>query len=165
MTRKMLIIYYSISNGNTRRIAEQMQRATGADIAQIETVEPYTGSYNDIVDQGQREVERGDRPAIQPLGVNPEDYDVIAVGTPTWWYTMAPAVLTFLTAHNWRGKTVIPFVTDGGWPGHVIEDIKRECSGAAFKNEMEIRFDSTGGAGLVTPEADIAVWIEHLKNI
>lgn len=59
---------------------------------------------------------------------------------------------------------MIPFVTDGGWPGHVIEDIKRECSGAAFKNEMEIRFDSTGGAGLVTPEADIAVWIEHLKT-
>lgn len=163
MAKKMLIVYYSISNGNTRRIAEQMQRATGADIAEIETVEPYTGSYNDIVDQGQREVNRGYKPAIRPLGVNPEDYDTIAVGTPTWWYTMAPAVLTFLMSHNWQDKTVIPFMTDGGWPGHVIEDIKKSCPGATFENEMEIRFDSTGGADMVTPEADVAAWIERLK--
>lgn len=163
MAKKMLIVYYSISNGNTRRIAEQMQRATGADIAEIETVEPYAGSYNDIVDQGQREVNSGYKPAIRPLGVNPEDYDTIAVGTPTWWYTMAPAVLSFLTEHSWQGKTVIPFMTDGGWPGHVIEDIKKACRGAAFENEMEIRFDSTGGADMVTPEADVAAWIEHLK--
>lgn len=35
---RMLIVYYSVSNGNTRRIAEQMQQATGADIAEIQTV-------------------------------------------------------------------------------------------------------------------------------
>lgn len=28
--RKMLIVYYSWSNGNTKRIAEQLQTATGA---------------------------------------------------------------------------------------------------------------------------------------
>lgn len=99
------------------RIAEQMQQATGADIAEIQTVQPYTGSYQDIVDQGQREVERGYKPEIRPLAVDLADYDVIAVGTPTWWYTMAPAVKTFLEAHDWTGKTVIPFQTHGGWPG------------------------------------------------
>lgn len=95
MREKLLIVYYSVSNGNTKRIAEQMQKATGADIAQIETVKPYTGSYDAIVEQGQREVEQGYQPSIKPLSVNINDYDVIAVGTPTWWYTMAPAVLSF----------------------------------------------------------------------
>ena len=108
---RMLIVYYSVSNGNTRRIAEQMQQATGADIAEIRTVQPYTGSYQDIVDQGQREVERGYKPEIRPLAVDLADYDVIAVGTPTWWYTMAPAVKTFLESREWDGKTVIPFQT------------------------------------------------------
>ena len=92
MSKKMLIVYYSISNGNTRRIAEQLQKATGADLAEIETVVPYTGTYNEIVDQGQREVNRGYKPELKPLSVDPEEYDIIAVGTPTWWYTMAPAV-------------------------------------------------------------------------
>lgn len=60
---------------------------------------------------------------IKPLDADVQNYDVIAVGTPTWWYTMAPAVKTFLNSQKWEGKTVVPFMTNGGWPGHVIKDI------------------------------------------
>lgn len=83
MEKKMLIVYYSVSNGNTKRIAEQLQKATGADMARIETVKPYTGSYNNIVEQGQQEVNRGYQPEIKPLAFQPSDYDLIVVGTPT----------------------------------------------------------------------------------
>ena len=50
--KKILIVYYSWSNGNTERIAEMLQKATGADLAKIETVKPYEGSYQDKVNQG-----------------------------------------------------------------------------------------------------------------
>lgn len=163
MEKKMLIVYYSVSNGNTKRIAEQLQRATGADIARIETATPYSGSYNDIVEQGQREVNRRYQPKIKPLNLNLADYDVIAVGTPTWWYTMAPAVLSFLKSYDWKGKKVIPFQTHGGWPGHVIKDIKNACKGADFSHEMEIQFDSTGGAELVTSDKEIEAWIAQIR--
>ena len=164
MKNKMLIVYYSVSNGNTRRIAKRLQEAVGADIVQIETVTPYTGSYDDIVNQGQREVNQGYQPRIKLLPVNPADYDVIAVGTPTWWYTMAPAVRTFLNDCSWQGKTLIPFQTHGGWPGHVMKDIKDVCKGATVRCQMKIQFDSTGGAELVTPEKDIEAWIEQIKK-
>lgn len=78
MGKRMLIVYYSVSNGNTKRIAELLKEATGADIVRIDTVNPYSGSYNDIVEQGHREVNRGYQPEIKPLSVNPADYDVIA---------------------------------------------------------------------------------------
>lgn len=159
---KMLIVYYSVSNGNTRKIAEQIQQSTGADIAEIKTVQPYTGAYNDIVEQGQREVNSGYKPEIKPLSLHPEDYDVIAIGTPTWWYTMAPAVLTFLTSHDWQGKTVIPFQTHGGWPGHTIQDIQKACKGATFAHAMKIQFDSTGGAKMETSQKDVQAWIQQL---
>lgn len=164
MDKKMLIVYYSVSNGNTKRIACQLKKATDADIAQIETVTPYTGTYDDIVEQGHREVNRGYQPKIRPIAVNPEDYDVIAVGTPTWWYTMAPAVSTFLSSYNWKGKTIIPFQTHGDWPGHVMKDMKQSCAGASFINEMKIQFDSDGGAELKTAEKDIEAWIEQVKS-
>lgn len=160
----MLVVYYSWSNGNTKQIAEQLAKATGAELAEIDTVQPYTGSYDEVVDQGQREVNAGYKPEIKPLTVNIQDYDVIAVGTPTWWYTMAPAVLTFLSAQDFTGKTVIPFMTNGGWPGHVIKDMKANCKGAEFAHEMEIQFDSTGGAHLETPEKKIDAWIEAVKK-
>lgn len=163
MAGKTLVVYYSWANGNTKRIAELAQKATGADIAVIDTVSPYTGSYNDVVRQGQDEVNRGYQPEIKPLGVNVADYDTILVGMPTWWYTMAPAVLTFLTANDWHGKKIIPFMTNGGWPGHVIADIKKACKGAEFACEKEIRFDSQGGDRLVTPEAELNAWLNALK--
>lgn len=163
MAKKLLVVYYSISNGNTKRIAEQLRQTTGADLVQIDTAVPYIGSYEEIVEQGRQEVDRGEQPELKPLDVNPEDYDVIVVGTPTWWYTMAPAVRTFLESHRWKGKTVIPFQTHGGWPGHAVEDMKKACAGAAFAYEMSIQFDSTGGDKLVTPEAELDAWIKQIK--
>lgn len=161
---KMLIVYYSWSNGNTAKIAEQLQRATGADIARIETVKPYEGSYMEVVDQGQREVQEGFKPAIWSLAYDPANYDVIAVGTPTWWYTMAPAMKSFLESQDWQQKTVIPFMTHGGWPGHVIKDMKQDCSGADFGPSMEIQFDSNGGSDMVTKASAVDHWIQQVKT-
>ena len=162
--KKMLVVYYSWSNGNTKRIAEQLTNGTGADIARIETAEPYSGSHEDVVEQGKREVEAGFKPQINPISVNLADYDVIAIGTPTWWYTMAPAVLTFLTTNDFTGKTVIPFMTNGGWPGHVIKDMKDKCKGAAFALEMQIQFDSMGKDHLETSEDVITEWIGQINT-
>ena len=164
MKNKTLVVYFSYSNGNTRHIAELAQKALGADIAEIKPVHPYTGTYNEVVEQGQREVERGFKPEIEPLPAALADYDTVAVGTPTWWYTMAPAVLTFLTANDWTGKTVIPFMTNGGWPGHVLRDMKKACPGAAFSHEKEIRFDSSGGSQMVTPKLELDEWLASLKK-
>ena len=161
--KKMLVVYYSWSNGNTKKIAEQLANKTGADIARIETAEPYRGSHEEVVKQGKREVEAGFTPQINPLSVNLADYDVLAIGTPTWWYTMAPAVLTFLTVNDFTGKTVIPFMTNGGWPGHVIKDMKDKCKGAAFAHEMQIQFDSMGKDHLETSEDVITEWIGQIK--
>lgn len=163
--KRVLTVYYSWSNGNTERIAKLLQKEIGGDIVRIDTITPYEGSYDDVVNQGQEEVQRGYEPEIKPLGVNISDYDVIAVGTPTWWYTMAPAVLTFLHTESFADKTVIPFMTNAGWPGNVIKDMKTACKSADIKYEMEIQFDSTGGSRLETPMEDITKWIQNVKKI
>ena len=43
--KKMLVVYYSWSNGNTKRIAGQLANETGADLVRIETIKPYTGGH------------------------------------------------------------------------------------------------------------------------
>ena len=163
--KKILIVYYSWSNGNTERIAKMLQKEAGGDLVKIDTVQPYIGSYDEVVNQGQEEVNRGYEPEIEPLGVNISDYDVIAVGTPTWWYTMAPAVLTFLHGQDFTGKKVVPFMTNGGWPGHVIKDMKAACKGAEVTCEMQVQFDSTGGDRLETSEKQIEQWIQKVKSL
>ena len=161
--KKLLIVYYSWSNGNTERIAKMLQRSAGGDLLKIDTAVPYSGSYDDVVDQGQREVEQGYEPALKPVAVNLADYDVIAVGTPTWWYTMTPAVRTFLHQADLSGKTVVLFMTNGGWPGHVIKDMKAACPGADVVCDMQVKFDSNGGDHLETPENKIEAWAQRVK--
>ena len=161
--KKMLVCYYSLSNGNTEGIAEQLAGACDADLLKIETAEPYPEDYDDVVTQGQREVNAGFEPELEPLELDPADYEVVAVGTPTWWYTMAPAVKSFLAQVDLSGKLVVPFQTNGGWPGSVIDDIREACPGAAFGPSAEVQFDSTGGARQVTPQAQVDAWVAAVK--
>ena len=163
--KKLLIVYYSWSNGNTERIAKKLQSIAGGDLLRIDTAIPYSGSYNDVVEQGQQEVNRGYEPALKLIDMDVAAYDVIAVGTPTWWYTMAPAVKTFLHRYDFAGKTVVPFMTNAGWPGHVIQDMKKACAGAAVSCEMKAQFDSNGGDHLETPESRIEAWAQDVKAL
>lgn len=48
--KKMLVVYYTWSNGNTERIAKMLVEATGADLMQIDTEKPYEGSYYEAVE-------------------------------------------------------------------------------------------------------------------
>lgn len=46
--KKMLIAYYSWSNGNTKAIAEALQKATGADIVRLDAKVPYSDDYDAV---------------------------------------------------------------------------------------------------------------------
>lgn len=63
------------------------------------------------------------------------------------------------------GKTAVPFMTNGGWPGHVIKDMKKACPGAAFACDLQVRFDSNGGDRLETLEPQIEAWAQTVKAL
>ncbi len=161
---KMLVVYYSWSNGNTERIAKALASSCNANLLRLETEKPYEGTYNEVVDQALDETKRGWKPALKPLDKKLSGYDTIAVGTPTWWYTMAPAVLTFLSQADLAGRTVIPFMTNAGWPGHVIKDMTRIITdrGGSVKAPFEVTFDSEGGSRMQTEPAAVEAWIRSL---
>lgn len=163
--KKVLIVYYSWSNGNTQRIAKKIQKATCADIARIDTVVPYPDDYNETVNQAQDEVNCKFLPKIKPLGVDVSSYDVIIIGTPTWWYTMAPAVATFLKQTDLSQKTVIPFMTNAGWKGTVISDMARLSNGANVTCSKEIKYDNNGGDILETSQSEIDDWIKEIVAV
>lgn len=100
-------------------------------------------------------------PAIRPLLAEIHKYDRIILGTPTWWYTMAPAVRTFLDIYDFSDKEIILFQTHGGWAGHVIKDMKALIKGNVT-SQFDVQFDSKGGDRLITDIADIEKWIRSL---
>ena len=129
---KILIACYSYS-GNTRYAAEQIQKATGGVLFEIRPVTAYPADYNACVDQAKKEISAGFKPALAEKVRDLDQYDVVFVGTPNWWSTMAPPVLTFLAENDLAGKTVIPFVTHGGGGMARCErDIRKACPKSKF---------------------------------
>lgn len=159
---KTLILYYSQAVGNTERIANMLQEKLNADMEKIDTLVPYTGTYQEISDQGHEEVNRGYKPEIKPINCNIDMYERIVIATPTWWYTMAPAILTLLSNINLEGKEVILVQTHAGWQGHCLEDMEKLCKGANIISKKDIQFDSNGRTEMITPIENINTWISSL---
>ena len=155
---KILIMYYSYS-GNTRAVAAMLQEKLNCDVTEIEMVVPYTGDHDAVAAQGKEEVTNGFRPRIKPLEIAFSEYDTVLLGTPVWWYTFAPAMRTAVTSFNWVGKTVYPFITDGGWAGSTMRDIKQHCRRADIRPGLDIRFDESQ---MKTPAEEISQWAEAI---
>lgn len=160
MSKKALVVYFTWTNGNTERIAKALQQALQADILKITAPDDYHEGYDTVVRKSQEEIRRGYRPRVEPAKVDLSGYDTVAIGSPTWWYTIAPPMRTFLEANDFAGKTVVPFATNGGWPGHALEDIEKACKGADFVPGLAVQFDSTGGSQLVSSQDEIRIWIQ-----
>ncbi len=134
-TMKTLVTYFSAS-GVTRNAAKQLADIIGADLFEIVPEQLYTDADLDWRDKKSRStIEMSDktsRPAIKDGGKVPNfnQYDVVYVGFPIWWYTAPTIINTFIEANDFTGKTIVPFATSGG------STIKKSCDDlkAAYPN-------------------------------
>ena len=115
---KVAVVCFSWSpDGNTRFAAENIAAKAGAKLFEIKAEKPYSTNYRACCDEAKPECYGKQLRPILPIdGLDLAQYDVIFVGTPNWWGTMAPPVRTFLTqnAAALKGKTVCLFQTNGG---------------------------------------------------
>jgi flavodoxin len=111
---KALVSYFT-RTGNTRVIASQIRRALGTDLFEIEPVEPYPEDYEATVTQAQNERDTGYEPPLKATLPNMGSYEVVFLGFPIWGMTAPPVIRSFLSAHDLSGKTVVPFITHGGY--------------------------------------------------
>lgn len=156
-SKKILIAVFSYT-GNTRRVAEAIRQKTGGTLIEIEPETPYSKDYQAVVKQGKEEVDSGFLPKLKTKAANIRDYDVIFVGSPIWWYTIAPPVASFLHDHDLSGKTVVPFFTHGGYGiGHSLKDIRKYAPGAVLAGEFELDRDS-----LKKMDARITKWLKEI---
>lgn len=130
LPERTVIVYYSFS-GTTKRLAEEIARQTGGDLRALVPVTPYAFDFNTAAKQARQEIERGYCPKLSS-GLEPVDgYGNIFIGSPNWFKTFAPPVLSFLRGVNFTGKTVIPFCAHGGGGfGRMEAEIAKECPGA-----------------------------------
>ena len=114
---KKLVAYFSAS-GVTAKVADMLADAVGADIHEVQPKIPYTkADLNWMNKKSRSSVEMNNktiRPEIVESNVQINDYDVIFLGFPIWWYVAPTIINTFLESHDFSGKKIVLFATSGG---------------------------------------------------
>ncbi len=134
---KQLIIYYSYE-GNTKLIAEEMANATGSDLMMIRPLkEMKSKGFMKYVWGGKAAVMK-QKPKLEPLTHNMEDYDRIIFGSPVWAGTFAPPFNTLFSDIKIKNRDVGVFCCHAGGMGKVFDNFKKHLKYNNLVGEMEI---------------------------
>lgn len=152
---KTLVVYFSWS-GNTQEMAAYIQEQTGADLLEIEPLNPYPTDYNECGDVAKREHDENARPGIANLPDSISEYDTIFIGYPIWWHTAPMIIGTFLENYDLSGVEIYPFTQSASM------DTEQ------FENSMDFVRENADGAtvhdGLFSKSSDTDAIREYLRT-
>lgn len=146
---KVLIVFFShagenygvgnIKVGNTKLVADEIQKVTGGDEFEIVADKNYDMPYDALTKLAKEESEKGEKPSFKGEIKNIDDYDTVFIGGPIWWGTYPRVMFTFFDKYDLNGKTIIPFTThEGSGLGSAAENLKTIYPKATFKEAFSI---------------------------
>lgn len=133
---KKLVAYFSAS-GTTKKTAEMLAQAAGADLYEITPKVAYTQADLNWMDKKSRSsVEMNDkkfRPEVEDKDAHIAEYDEIILGFQIWWYVAPTIVNTFLEKYDFSGKKIVLFATSGGSGfGNTVKELQPSAPNAEF---------------------------------
>ena len=156
---KKLVAYFSAS-GVTAKVAELLADAVGADIHEIKPKVPYTKADLNWMDKKSRSsnemADKKIRPEIAESNVRIEEYDVIFLGFPIWWYVAPTIINTLLEKYDFSGKKIVLFATSGSSKfGNTVKELK----GSVADNTAIIEGKLLNGRQTI---ASVKAWTDSL---
>ena len=108
--KKTLIVYHS-RTGNTGRVAQALAQRLDADLDEIRIVQPHDG----VAGYAMCAIEAvaGLAPALRPMQRNPAAYELVVIGTPVWFWSLASPVRSWLETHPLKHRVAF-YCTMGG---------------------------------------------------
>ena len=136
---KKLVIFYSLE-GNTKFIAEGIKDMTGAESLELKVEKDISPKGFMRYVWGGSQVIMGKKPELMPIDKNPEDYDVLFIGTPIWAGGYVPAINTFLHRVQIKGKKIGLFCCHaGGGSGKAFSMFKEKLKENTIIGEIEFK--------------------------
>jgi flavodoxin len=145
--------------GNVQFIAQTIQKAAGGDLFRIETVQPYPGVHDRLVDQAKTEQNEIARPRLA-RAANVAAYDVIFIGYPNWWGDLPMPLYTFLENTDLSGKTIVPFNVHGGsgFSNTISTIVRLQPRANVITDGWTVSRNTVGNA-----ENDVRDWVKSLN--
>ncbi len=155
---KQLVAYFSPTS-TTGRVAKKISYLTGADLYEIKPKTLYTKDdldWNNKQSRSSIEMSNPEfRTPLADLNANIDDYDLIYIGFPIWWYIAPNIIYTFLDSYNFKDKTIVLFATSGSSPmGETMRRLQTNYSSSIYWKEQK-RF------GVNPNEEEISAWLKE----
>jgi len=120
------IIYHS-ETGNTKKVAETVAAATGADLIEVKTVSHYSAMA--MYTTGINKARKGEQDEIEQTEIDVSGYDLVVIGTPVWAFRPTPAINAAVSAlSGCEGKKAVVFETDAGLPRNTLEILSKQLT-------------------------------------
>lgn len=163
-----LIVYFSrsgnnyvsgrivdLSIGNTKVVAQMIQKHTGADVVELEVTKPYAKAYDACTQEAKRELEQQLRPTLRNKEVSMASYDTIFLGYPNWWGTCPMSIFSFLDQYQTQQLRILPFCThEGSGLGVSVQALKRAYPNFLVEDGLAIFGSQVGQA-----EEAVCAWL------
>ena len=123
MPDKILIVYYSLT-GNTKMIAEAIKEAINADILALKPVKELNPKKASRFVWGGMQSTMKKKPELEPIDIDPLEYDLIFLGTPTWAWNFSPPIRSFINLYDLHSKKLAVWSCAGGKTEKPIINLK-----------------------------------------
>lgn len=145
--------------GNVQQLAEWVKAETAGDLFAIRVTDPYPSDWDACLDRAHDERGEDARPELVENVVNIDDYNVIFLGYPNWWYGVPMPLLTFLEENDLSGKQVYLFCSHGtGGLANSVEIITEAIPNATISGNIFDCYEEDASSS----QNDIQKWLSEL---
>lgn len=136
----MAVVFLSRSS-NTRMLAGDLSRRYNADLIEVRPRDPWPADYEEMVAWATRWRESRDLLRLEAVP-DLAGHDTIFLGFPIWGGSLPAPVRSLLSSVDMSGKTVLPFITHGGFGvGDAMEEVRSLAPEASFAPEFVLECD------------------------
>lgn len=149
-----------LAPGNVAQLASWVQEETGGDLFSIEVTEPYPSDWDSCLDRANEERSENARPELTERVEQMENYDVVFLGYPNWWYGAPMALLSFIEENDLSGKQIYLFCSHGtGGLAGSVGDIEETIPETAILSDQvfDVYEDDASSA-----QGDILAWLSEI---
>ena len=158
------LVLFASRSGNTERMANEIREQLDCDILEVEPEVAYDNDYNAMLERSQKElaaIRQGNYPPIKTTMEKFDDYDIVFVGYPIWYGSMATPMQTFLHSHASKlaGKRIALFATSGSSGiSTSVNEARNLCPDATIIEETLLLTSST----LSQMATRVPAWLEEI---
>jgi len=136
---KILIVYYTLT-GSTRFIAESLKDSMEADMLELQPIKELNPDKGSKFMWGGAQATMKKKPKLEPIEIDPLDYDLLIIGTPVWAWTFTPPVRSFLSMFDLTGKKVALWTCSAGTGNKAMDRFKKAMKTSEIIGHIQFQF-------------------------